>query len=517
MITYYQRNMFNKILKFPFSRTKTNSNKFFISENELDSLISQSAKVRIGVMTKPIFKNYHADLLEAKDDNYTFYYKMTDPSQTEMQIVEDPELKALAVSKLKRSLDTVLHVPFRFYSWVCGPQNFVDFSVQRDKQRLLEYMDLVELEPVHSTLAENKVKQKLGSLDGVILPGGLNYPYEPMSSEEFVQHYEPSGKPKTHPKYRKESEIFKVYKNWISEIININSTGQFLPAWNVCLSLNYLPLVVGSSQLNWDSFGNLNSKLTKLRKIEHESLLQQSKQNSLLEMTNSELKEFEEESLYFHFNKMGFCVSSLMNDSAFMSQFDLLYTSSQNNFESPTKPYEDPHRFPWDRYYVNPDSLNPEFVSMLEHKEYPIYGIQFHPEVILRYVNDYKHPDIDRIREANVLFSKFYISMILRKKLGAQNFESLSGQKEEQYVESDAKKNPFKYFLSTVEEVLPDFKKKIAKEYGRQEYYQNQNNSEHDKLQHTDSTEEDKKLECLSSMAVALKGAGYNHVGLFWK
>jgi hypothetical protein len=379
-------------------------------------------------------------------------------------------------------------------------------------------MDLMEIEPIHSTLAEEEVKRKLKEMDGVILPGGLNYPYEPMDSEEFMQYYHPNGEPKTELKHRVDSELFKVYKTWINEIISINSAGQFLPAWNVCLSLNYIPLVVGSSQLNWDSFGNVNSKLTKLRKIQHESLKQQSKKNSLLEMTNTELKEFEDESLFFHFNKMGFCVSSLRSDPDFISQFDLLYTSSQNNFESPTKEKEDPHRYPWDRYFVNPDSLNPEFVSMIEHKEFPIYGIQFHPEVILRYVNDYKHPDIDRIRQANVLFSKFYISMILRNKLVSQENQTLTCAEDfGNDIESNVKANSFKYFMSTVEEILPDFKKKISKEFGLQEYHREKNQFGVSKEEKKHLTPEDEKLECLSSMAVALKGAGYNHVGLFWK
>jgi GMP synthase-like glutamine amidotransferase len=469
-------------------------------------------------MTKPIVKSYHEELINADDENYTFYYKMTDPSQTEMKIVDDPELKALAINRLKQNLDTTLHVALRFYSWVYGPQNFFDLSEQPDKQRILEHMDLVEIEPIHSTLSEEELKRKLREMDGVILPGGMNFPYEPMDSEEFMQYYEPNGKPKTELKHRVDTEIFNVYRTWINEIININSGGQFLPAWNVCLSLYYIPFVLGSSQLNLDYFGRTNYKLKKMRKVKHESLQQQSKKNSLLEMTNTELKDFEDESFYLFANSMGYCVSTLANDPEFISQFDLLYTSSQNNFENPIKEKEDPKKNILDGYFVNPESLDPEFVSMIEHKKFPIYGVQFYSEVMLRYFNVYRHPDIDRIRQANVLFSKFYISMILRNKLASQQNQTQTfAENFENYIESNVKSNSFKYFISTIEDILPDFEKKISKEFGLQEYYREKNQSKLSKGEKIHLTWEDEKLECLSSMAVALKGAGYNNVGLFWK
>jgi hypothetical protein len=236
MLNYFKTRFLTRFSKYPFSNFNSKKHKFFISEQELTSLISQKTKVRIGIMAVPIIKEYHEGLINSDDDNYTFYYKMTDPSQTEMQIVHDPELKALAINRLKQSLDKTLHVPLRYYSWIYGPQNFVDFSEKPDKQRILEYMDLFEIEPIYSTLREEDVKRKFKEIDGIVLPGGLDYPYEPMDSEEFIQYYEPNGKPKTELKHRVDSEIFKVYKTWINEIISINSTGQFLPSWHVCLS-----------------------------------------------------------------------------------------------------------------------------------------------------------------------------------------------------------------------------------------------------------------------------------------
>ena len=517
MIKLSQRLFLKQASRFAYSQPSTQANKHFISEPELDALLSQNAKVRLGVMALPVDETEYDTILQADDDNFTFYYKNTDPVKKSMQKVVDPRLKALAVQRLKANIKNVWTVPLKYYFWAAGPHNFVDFSLKHDKQKLLDYMSLVEVLPLHSKFGIDQSKKQLREFDGVILTGGMSSCFQRLSKREFEEHYEPDGTPKTYPKYRTPSKVYRLYEDIFSEIVHLNATGSFLPAWSVCMSSFYLPLVSGFSQLNLDTYEIEDRPLLKLRKIDSASRTRLSKKHSLSEMVETQLKHFSGQSLFYFTNDIGYRVQELEKDAKFMENFDMIYTSSITNFESPVKSDKYPVLNFGQKHYINASSLDPEFVAMIEHKKFPIYLSSFYPKTLFRFEDRFKHANMERVQEANSVFSRFYTSMILRNQLDPSLLRANASETPEQPIASTATTDRFENFTSAIAELYPDFQDKILQEFGHHEYHFNKKSIENSSEGRTDSFTEDCELNSLSSMAVADKAIGYYNVGVFWK
>jgi anthranilate/para-aminobenzoate synthase component II len=71
----------------------------------------------------------------------------------------------------------------------------------------------------------------------------------------------------------------------------------------------------------------------------------------------------------------------------------------------------------WRFLTTNEDSNGLEFISTLEHRRYPIYGLQFHPEKnIYEWRKDKHHPHSAQAIRVSQYFGNFFVSE--GKKLG---------------------------------------------------------------------------------------------------
>ena len=202
----------------------------------------------------PITRFKGDEILSKPEESFTFYYKKTDAGQKQLQKVLDPELRARAVEKLKSNIGNLKYVVLNQYNCVFGFRNLFDYSVERDKQKVLDYLDMIQIIPLDFDSKSNSMNEELLKYDGILLPGALwgeeSFPYQPLGLDEYLQHYEPDGQPKTYPRHRTPSNIFRLYQDIYAELININSAGTFLPTWCNCYGASILPLVAGSPELS---------------------------------------------------------------------------------------------------------------------------------------------------------------------------------------------------------------------------------------------------------------------------
>ena len=516
-----RHNFIKQIRKFSFTKSATDSQNYFISKQEVDHLFNQGAQFELGVLCQPFTQIRFHEVLDKSDDCFTFYYKKTDPSQNEPQEVLDPELKAKAVQALKNNMENLLYTPINSYTNSLGFRNFFDFSIELDKQQVFEYNKMIKLLPFRIDGDSSQINQSFRKFDALIFEGGLkgieHFPYEPLDPDEYPKHYESDGTPKTLPRVRTPSKLHKNYQRAIKELMNINSEGHYLPAWFFCLSFSFLPLAFGSPDLTWDSYDRPVYVLHPVRIVDCDPLLKPSKRNSLRDMVEAEYKKYDKEVTIYHSNHIGFRPCNLASDPEFMSQFDVVCNSSLTDYTSPVKFRPDVERTPQDGVNFHPDSMDPEFADLIEHREHPIYAGQSYFKNFFRYEDINKYEDFDLVFETQMMYSKFFMSLVMRNKYDTSQLPSDSSDSEQSSEEKKSFEEAYKQYASLVRDLYPDIKKQMVQECLDFEFEQDLEKAKSQEIEAQSQSAEASPLDSISSMAYINQAINYYNLTLIWK
>ena len=369
----------------------------------------------------------------------------------------------------------------------------------------------------------NQINQSFRRLDGLIFGGGLpgvpHLPYESMDLDEYSKHYEPDATPKTLPRHRTPSHVLTNYKRAVKELISINREGHYLPAWFFCLSFSYLPLTVGSPELTWDRYDRSEFKTHPVRRVDHYPLSGPSKRNSLRELVDFEFTKYGREVSMYHSNDMGFRPSNLAGDSEFMSQFDVICKSSQTDFVTPVKLRPDRQRTLGDGVNFQPESMDPEFADLIEHKVHPIYASQSYSKTFYKYEDKFMYEDIDSVFHHHVMYSRFFLSLVMRNKFDMSQLQSdfsHFGQDQDRN-ERRTVEDAFQQYVSVVRELHPHLKKQMILNTLDFELEQSLQIADNHKTDAQSQSPENSALDCISFMAYIDKAIYFHNLSLIWK
>uniref|UniRef100_D3TMZ6 folate gamma-glutamyl hydrolase n=1 Tax=Glossina morsitans morsitans TaxID=37546 RepID=D3TMZ6_GLOMM len=219
-------------------------------------------------------------------------------------------------------------------------------------------------------------------INGILLPGGAVFLDDSKCSENLRNDCVQSSK-------------------FIYEIAEErNNDGKYFPLWGTCLG--YQLMLLHSCK------GNSNDIRSECKKmecslpiiLENSQVLQNSQ---LLKDCNEELVAAMSQ-LPFGYHSHRYCVTKeILSDFKIANQWTVLAT--------------------------NKDSEGLEFISVIEHKKYPFFGSQIHPEQIYYEYDDY---DDDRGRcqsfrclEITQYFAKFFVQCCHRNKYRCSKAEAL--------------------------------------------------------------------------------------------
>lgn len=223
--------------------------------------------------------------------------------------------------------------------------------------------------PIVDTWDEEKLKEIFNSVNGIIFPGG--------------------GQSFPDSSYYKAGAL--LYK-WALEA---NKNGQYFPIWGTCLGFEMLLVVEANLPVEQDLRFNCSSHMAN-----NLTVLEGAQQSKMLEGIPSDLYlAMQTEPLVY--NSHNFCIKpDWFTDPSkvLASKFNLLAT--------------------------NADAGGLMYAAMVEHKKYPIYGTQFHPEKNAFEWTIYE--DIPHSRHAVSLmqyFSNFFIGEVMQNQNKFNNVE----------------------------------------------------------------------------------------------
>lgn len=212
--------------------------------------------------------------------------------------------------------------------------------------------------PILYDYDENKLREIFNSINGLLLPGG--------DASLWLNETTMVGK----------SRLTKTVQKLLDWAIEANEKGDYFPVWGTCLG--YESLVIYFSQnVTLDRF-NSQDHTANLTFVNEESRLFKDLPFSLKNFTENENSVF----LWHSYGKSydDFLMESKLHEN-------LIVNTITKDFNGKT------------------------FVSSIEHKKYPIFGTQFHPEVTLFQFGS----DIRANRDQRNMFFSQYLTNFIKK------------------------------------------------------------------------------------------------------
>ncbi|XP_075163458.1 lethal (3) 72Dr [Haematobia irritans] len=217
--------------------------------------------------------------------------------------------------------------------------------------------------PIWNNRPRTYYESIMNKINGILLPGGAIF---------FNKKY--CTKDLTNDSYLSSKYIFDI-------AVELNRKGKYFPLWGTCLGFQLiLTHSSGMADIRQDC-QSMNASMA--IKFEDAEVLQESKlfQNIALDIVEKMIKQ----PFGFHFHR--YCITK--------GDLEMFKISNQ-----------------WRVLALNQDEKGLEFISIVEHKEFPFFGAQFHPErVIFEYMGpqDHCHHCLSCF-ELNQYFAKFFVS-----------------------------------------------------------------------------------------------------------
>jgi gamma-glutamyl hydrolase len=232
-----------------------------------------------------------------------------------------------------------------------GDNSHIQSILQRLTQYSENYVNFLEdvrvdVYPILMTESKKSIRRKMRHLDGVMLTGG-------------APGIQMEGRPSDFDEIRvsdiSTKKYFKVVNSILKYAKRINDKGRPFIVYGICMGFESMILFESDYQipLTIISKKNVSDKIY----LTHNGK-SFSKYLSILP-TSEWLNSFENGRMFF-FNEKGVAVTNFISTQSLINSYDLLAY-----------------------YTVNVDGSQETFVGAIQHKHYPFFAVQFHPEKVL--------------------------------------------------------------------------------------------------------------------------------------
>lgn len=333
----------------------------------------------------------------------------------------------------------------------------------RSYSKFLTFYKNVYTVPMNMLAGPQYLTKLMEGLDGVLLTGGASQFYvkekikidqKPPKAAENVQ--------------RKNSVYFKTVIEIIKKAKEINDSGRIFPIWGTCLGFEAMILNEAPPEFKFDTYKDIkkthsvvltddsgtpllniqknpfagqNSEMEmslqlgtqelNLELLDHRVTFKQSAYNlpiysSFADFMRTEFLGQQQQKLFYFYHHYGFSPSKFKETPSLAENFQILSISDEHDFVSPSRPYSETndklvfsHPLVKNiKEMVEQNSSESSFVSAIEHKKYPFWGVQFHPEKPLF---DFQRNDAVRhdgsAIEFNRKFSTFFVQRLRAAKV----------------------------------------------------------------------------------------------------
>lgn len=282
--------------------------------------------------------------------------------------------------------------------------------------------------------------------------------------------------------FRMKKRILKVISLISKLALKFNQNNKHFPLWGTCQGFQMMALSFAEKSLNYDKFDDDRAIAHSLKEFiyKNSSNLQKNpnkksffnntlynskverqefkkSRNSLGHCMKNTLKSSINNFSYLYFHHWGFTPSNFLSDPFLSQNFNILYTSDVRDQELDFVPVSYQFQtFLKKNYFLNFDHQKTEFVAAYEHRKYPFFGVQFHPE---KYFYTLYSSDLPRLKD-NYFFSRFFIAQAFHDQL--KDFRKSNGEDQSKLINPEIKDNKFSAFNGQLEKWQDMFLKKIA-------------------------------------------------------
>jgi gamma-glutamyl-gamma-aminobutyrate hydrolase PuuD len=344
-------------------------------------------------------------------------------------------------------------------------QNISKYSMfPRSYSKFLTFYKNVYTVPMNILAGHEYLTELMEGLDGVLLTGG--------SSEFFVKDKikidSQNKSDKKEKLTRTNSKYFDTVIKILAKAKEINDKGRIFPLWGTCLGFEAMILNEAPADTQFDSFkdikkthslvltdddGNplpniqttsasfqspnmqmsfkLGTEELNMSLINHQIKLPQSpfdmrNYDTFQDFLRTEFYGKQDQKTLYFYHHYGFTTSKFNSTPSLKENFRILSVSDENDFLAPTEDVNDitdkliySHPLVKNiKEMINANKTTSTFVSAVEHKKYPFYGVQFHPEKPLFDFKDNRWVRSDDLSiDDNRKFSTFFIQRLRAAKL----------------------------------------------------------------------------------------------------
>lgn len=231
----------------------------------------------------------------------------------------------------------------------------------------------------------------------------------------------------------------------ISEVNNSNYNNKKISLWGTCQGFQLITFGFSTSHLREDDFDD-EAKKHNLRKFKKNIKKNLNKYNSLESMMSTYMKDESLKPDYLYYHHHGFTPSTFLNDPFLQNSLQILYYSRVNN-----------------SFFNSEEENKNDFVAIFEHKELPIYAVQFHPEKLFTSKPHIPFTNVNELRVSNNYFYKFFVHKILSEK--AENCKQAKSVKTTNLNKLNIvtnQINDFTYFDETFDKMKNFYEHKIV-------------------------------------------------------
>ena len=210
----------------------------------------------------------------------------------------------------------------------------------------------IQIIPIDIYTPISELEGLLNSIDGMLFTGGA----VPLIRHDT--HIEVDSKINMDQNAREMSFYTQKVKEIVKIIKDINDSGRVFPLWTTCLGFEGLILGESNLELPLKDVDNSNSNSSVNFNSEHKE-----KSTFMNFFSEEELKFMQESNVFFFNHEHAFSEKEFNANKVLSSEYRVIATSKvKNSPQSKIAPFEDP------------------IVAIIEHYNYPFYGVQFHPE-----------------------------------------------------------------------------------------------------------------------------------------